>query len=62
MIRKAGVFIIAILLAEIAVGIAAVMTELPIGLAVAHNWLAGLLLLGLLKLLAVSRVRPVFSA
>lgn len=61
-IRKAGVFIIAILLAEIAVGIAAVMTELPIGLAVAHNWLAGLLLLGLLKLLAVSRVRPMFSA
>jgi cytochrome c oxidase assembly protein subunit 15 len=59
-IRRAGVFILAVALAEFIVGIAAVTAQLPIGLAVAHNGLAGLLLLGLLKLLAVSQVRPVF--
>lgn len=37
-----------IVLAELAVGLAAVMSDIPIGIAVAHNWLAGLLLLGLL--------------
>jgi heme A synthase len=35
--------------------VTAVLSSLPIGLAVAHNWLAGLLLLALLKLLALSR-------
>ncbi|NIP19028.1 MAG: heme A synthase [Xanthomonadales bacterium] len=59
-IRKAGVFILVVLGAQFVVGIASVMTGLPIALAVAHNGLSGLLLLGLLKLLAVSRVRPVF--
>jgi cytochrome c oxidase assembly protein subunit 15 len=55
--RKAAAFTLVVLTAEFGVGIAAVLTELPIGLAVAHNWLAGLLLLGLLKLLAVSSER-----
>ena len=41
---------------EFALGIAAILTGLPIGIAVAHNWLAALLLLMLLKLLAESRV------
>jgi cytochrome c oxidase assembly protein subunit 15 len=40
---------------EFCVGIAAILTSLPIGLAVAHNWLAGLILLALLKLTALSR-------
>ena len=39
---------------EFSVGIAAILTSLPIGLAVAHNWLAGLMLLALIKLLALS--------
>jgi cytochrome c oxidase assembly protein subunit 15 len=61
-IRRAGVFIIVVAVAEFAVGVAAVVAHLPIGLAVAHNLLSGLLLLGLLKLLAVSKVRPVFHS
>lgn len=48
-------FIIMLLVAiEFSVGVAAVVTSLPIGLAVAHNWLAALLLLSLLKLLSLS--------
>ncbi len=38
---------------EFAIGIAAVLSSMPIELAVAHNWLAALLLLALLKLLAL---------
>ena len=41
---------------EFLVGIAAILTGLPIAVAVAHNWLAALLLLALLKLLAEARV------
>ena len=40
---------------EFGVGIAAILTGLPISLAVAHNWMAGLILLVLLKLTALSR-------
>jgi len=40
---------------EFGVGIAAILTSLPISLAVAHNWMAGLILLVLLKLTALSR-------
>lgn len=43
--------------AEVAVGVAAVLTRLPIGLAVAHNFIAGMLLLGLLLQLASVRRR-----
>jgi cytochrome c oxidase assembly protein subunit 15 len=43
----------ALVVAEAGVGIAAIMTDLPIALAVAHNWLAAILLLGLLRLLAL---------
>jgi len=39
---------------EFFIGLAAVLTSLPISLAVAHNWFAGLILLALLKLLALS--------
>ena len=41
---------------EFTLGIAAILTGLPIGIAVAHNWLAALLLLMMLKLLAESRI------
>jgi cytochrome c oxidase assembly protein subunit 15 len=52
-LRVTGVFVLALLLAEFSVGVASVATGLPIVLAVAHNWLAGLLLLFLLKISAL---------
>ena len=53
--RLTGIIVLVLLLIEFTVGITAILTSLPIGLAVAHNWLAGLLLLALLKLFALSR-------
>lgn len=50
-----AVLLLALVAAEFGVGIAAVITELPIGIAVAHNWLAAMLLLALLRLLALCR-------
>ncbi len=49
--RTTGVVILVLILTEFSVGIASVLSGLPIALAVAHNWLAALLLLCLLKLL-----------
>ena len=57
--RAIGFIILALLVIEFSVGVAAILTSLPIGLAVAHNWLAGLLLLSLLKLLALNRMESV---
>jgi cytochrome c oxidase assembly protein subunit 15 len=54
-LRFLGVAVIFLVVAEVSVGIAAIMTRLPIGLAVAHNWLAGLVLLNLLWILSLSR-------
>ncbi|NNE05189.1 MAG: hypothetical protein HKN15_05635 [Xanthomonadales bacterium] len=53
--RKWGIALLVLLLLEFSAGIASVLTGLPIMLAVSHNWLAALLLLVLLKLLAISR-------
>jgi cytochrome c oxidase assembly protein subunit 15 len=53
--RLSGIIILVLLMIEFTVGVTAVLSSLPIGLAVAHNWLAGLLLLALFKLLALSR-------
>ncbi|NOX68214.1 MAG: hypothetical protein GXP15_03435 [Gammaproteobacteria bacterium] len=53
--RSTATVMLIIVLAEFSVGVAAIVTELPIGLAVAHNWLAGILLLSLLKLVVDSR-------
>jgi cytochrome c oxidase assembly protein subunit 15 len=51
-------FVVSILVAaEFSVGIAAILTDLPISIAVAHNWLAAMLLLGLLRLLALCNNR-----
>ena len=50
-----GAALIAVVLLEFGVGIAAVLTSLPISLAVAHNWLAAIVLLLLLKLFAAER-------
>jgi len=52
-----AVFVAVLATLEFCVGVAAIVTELPIGVAVAHNWLAAILLLGLLRLLALCRNR-----
>lgn len=54
-LRVIGTTILVVLAAEFSVGVASVLGGLPISLAVAHNWLAGLLLLSLLKLAADNR-------
>ncbi len=45
------IFIVAL---EFSVGVTAILSDIPISIAVAHNWLAAMLLLGLLRLLALS--------
>jgi len=54
-LRLVGFVVITLLAAEFSLGVAAVLTGLPIVMAVAHNWLAALLLLGLVSLLAESQ-------
>ena len=51
--RRTGVILLLLVLLEFSVGVASVVAGLPIALAVAHNWLAALLLLSLLKLLSL---------
>jgi len=51
--RRTGVIMLVLVLVEFSVGVASVISGLPIALAVAHNWLAALLLLSLLKLLSL---------
>jgi cytochrome c oxidase assembly protein subunit 15 len=51
----AAIAVIALVVAEFSIGVAAILSNLPIGIAVAHNWLAAILLLGLLRLLALCR-------
>jgi len=53
-LRVAGLIVLILVAAEFSVGVAAIVTALPIGIAVAHNWLAAILLLALLRLLALS--------
>jgi len=54
-LRVAGIAVLLLVLLEFSLGIAAILSGLPIGLAVAHNWLAGLLLLAMLNIVAVNR-------
>jgi len=51
----AAITVIVLAVGEFVIGVAAILTELPIGVAVAHNWLAAILLLGLIRLLALCR-------
>ncbi|MDX1459585.1 MAG: COX15/CtaA family protein, partial [Xanthomonadales bacterium] len=53
--QRLGIAALALVILEMSAGIASVLTGLPTWLAVAHNWLAALLLLVLLKMLAMSR-------
>ena len=52
--RAIAMAIVALLTFEFLLGVTAILTSIPISLAVAHNWFAGLLLLSLLKLLALT--------
>lgn len=54
-LRATALVLLTLVVAEFSLGVATVLTGLPIGLAVAHNWLAALLLLGLLRLVAQTR-------
>jgi cytochrome c oxidase assembly protein subunit 15 len=56
-LQRVGTLLIAIVTLEFAVGVASVAGDLPIILALAHNSLAALLLLTLVRLLAGSRER-----
>jgi heme A synthase len=49
--------VLALVTAEFSIGIAAILTDIPISIAVAHNGLAAMLLLGLLRLLALCNNR-----
>ena len=54
-LRKAGAMALILVTAELSIGITAITSDLPIQLAVAHNWVAGLLLLVLLKITALNQ-------
>lgn len=54
-LRLIGTIVLSVVILEFAVGVSAILTEIPIGVAVAHNWLAAILLLLLLKLLSESQ-------
>ena len=54
-LRKAGAMALILVTAELSIGITAITSDLPIELAVAHNWVAGLLLLVLLKITALNQ-------
>ena len=54
-LRKAGAIALILLTAELSIGITAITSDLPIELAVAHNWAAGLLLLVMLKVAALNQ-------
>ena len=54
--RLVGGAVLVLVALEFAVGVSAVLSGLPIALAVAHNWLAALLLLALLKLMALQQI------
>jgi len=51
-LRPVGIFICIVVALEFLIGVTAIQSNVPIGVAVSHNWLAGLLLLGLLRLRA----------
>jgi cytochrome c oxidase assembly protein subunit 15 len=54
-LRPAGITVILLVTAEFLIGISAIASDLPISLAVAHNWVAGLLLLALLRTSTLNR-------
>ncbi len=61
-LRVWAYIVMALVATEFLVGVAAILAGLPIAIAVAHNWLAALLLLALLKLLAESKTETIDSS
>lgn len=59
-LRAAGIVSICLVGIEMALGMSAILADLPISLAVAHNWIAALLLLTLLRLYPTKR-KAMFS-
>lgn len=57
-----AVTVLIVVVAEFSVGVGAILADLPIGVAVAHNWLAAILLLGLVRLLALSSSRAALGS
>jgi cytochrome c oxidase assembly protein subunit 15 len=57
-LRVAGWLLLLLVVFEFAIGLAAVVTRLPISIAVAHNWMAGMLMLSLLYQQAGCRAEP----
>ena len=53
----AALVVLLLVFAEFSIGVTSILMDLPIGMAVAHNWLAAILLLSLLRLLALCRNR-----
>jgi cytochrome c oxidase assembly protein subunit 15 len=49
-LRSIGVFVCLVVVVEMLIGITVIQSNIAISVAVSHNWLAGLLLLGLLRL------------
>ncbi len=58
-LKVTGYIAIVLVTLEFALGVSAILTGLPIGVAVAHNWIAALLLLALLRLFAESRANSI---
>ncbi len=54
-LRNAGVLVMLLVATEFVIGLIGVTSGLPIGLAVSHNWIAGLLLLALLKIVVLEQ-------
>jgi heme A synthase len=54
-LRIVGIALLALVTIEFSLGVAAVVSGLPIGVAVAHNWIAALLILTTIKLLSESQ-------
>ena len=53
--RFAGMTVLLLVIMEFSIGVSAIASDLPIELAVAHNWVAGLLLLAMIKVVALNR-------
>jgi cytochrome c oxidase assembly protein subunit 15 len=57
--RAVAITLLVLIGAEFTIGVSAILSSIPISLAVAHNWFAGLILLALLKLLALASIQNV---
>lgn len=54
-LRNAGIVLVLLVALEFTIGIISVTSDLPIWLAVSHNWIAGLLLLALLRVVTLEQ-------